>query len=124
MNDAPKTTESALLTRSLESGVHKDDPGHLVEPAHVVDPDHVVVPRLRLDTTITVKNDHLPFLRAVFEQHGWCFEPAEEGITTDEGYDSEVAVQVRIDAPLDVIATASPARLGPSRLSVDLARTV
>lgn len=80
-------------------------------------------PSATLATELTVKRAHFAFLSAAMRHAGWDVDSEYEGITTDEGYDHEVRVRLRITVPLDVLADAPPVDLdedGLERLLNDL----
>lgn len=59
-----------------------------------------------LATEITVKRSHLSFLHAAMTDAGWEVDDDFEGVTTDEGYDHEVKMRLKISLPLEAIASA------------------
>lgn len=63
-------------------------------------------PDATLTTELTLRKDHLPFLRAAFAHAGWGLSEEVDGITTDDGYDAEVRVTAKITVPLDTISAA------------------
>lgn len=60
-----------------------------------------------LRAEITVQRAHLAFLNAAFQHAGFEVSEEFEGITTDEGVDTEVKMQLKVHVPIDVLADAT-----------------
>lgn len=63
-------------------------------------PDAILV------SEITVQRAHLAFLNTAFRHAGFEVDADFEGITTDEGVDSEIKMRVKLAVPIDVLAQA------------------
>ncbi len=75
-----------------------------------------------LKAELSVKRTDLAFLAAAFRHAGWEVEDSFEGVTTDEGVDTEVKMRVRVHVPIDVLADAPEPRLTQDTSSAILER--
>lgn len=67
---------------------------------------HEPAPDAILRAEITVQRAHLSFLNAAFRHAGFDVSEDFEGITTDDGVDSEVKMRLHVHVPIDVLAGA------------------
>ena len=61
-------------------------------------------PFAALETELTVKRSHMAFLHAALRSAGWSVGDDFETVTTDDGYDAEVKMRVRVQVPMSVLA--------------------
>ncbi|MBW3584097.1 MAG: hypothetical protein KY455_13480 [Euryarchaeota archaeon] len=59
-----------------------------------------------LTTEVTLKSDHLSYVHAALVKAGWTVEGKPEWVTTDEGYDDEVKLRVKMQVLLDDLKDA------------------